>query len=327
MCCAITVDIKPVGTVKMHIIDTVRFNRISNLRGINRVRKILLMESSIARRRQTGDPSKDVREMRLLGETGFQGDFHDGQLGMRELVAGEVDPALPSKLTDGRSVVAMKLASDVHGMDAHFTGKVGKTQRFLEPTAQNFPNVAQPARWMRFPPGTNGAAELRGHFTGEALNHERRFVVHVLPLLVKVVRQPLHCSAFKGRGLIGQRAVLFDVLGPPRGDFQIKAARARGRDAVFMDHFGRPEEDGVSREGQLSNGEAFGKRSREHKPETGALVSVRVKTKSRGIRRVRESQVAEPFYAAHIALNARKGRALRNVGRSSGWLWLHPGRW
>jgi hypothetical protein len=117
---------------------------------------------------------------------------------------------------------------------------------------------------------------------------------------------------------VRERTVLLDVIQPSGGDLQVKTTRASGGDAVLVDQFGRPEEDGASATRELPNRKPLGESSRKHKTETGTLVSVRVETKSWGIERVGQGEIPELFRSAHFPLNAGEGSVVLYPWHSSG---------
>ena len=99
------------------------------------------MEFSVATRRQPRDSLEHVREVGLLSEPGFEGDFDDRQLRMNQPVAGEVDSALAPELTDGRPIVPVELASHVNRMHSYLARNLTQPERFLEATAKDFVDV------------------------------------------------------------------------------------------------------------------------------------------------------------------------------------------
>jgi hypothetical protein len=99
------------------------------------------VELSVATRRCARDSFEYVREVGLLSEAGFKGNFDDWQLRMNQPVAGEVDSTLAPELADGRPIVSVEFASHVNRMHSYLARNLAQSHRFLEAAAKDFVDV------------------------------------------------------------------------------------------------------------------------------------------------------------------------------------------
>src|SRR5215469_9649623 len=205
---------------------------------------------------------------------------------MDQLLASKIDPAFAAELADRHSVVPMEFANDVHRVHSDLARNLRKTERFVETRAEKFVNLSEPARWPGFALGAQCPTKLCRHLASQPFDRKRSHIVHILPLRVQRVREPLQDAGFQADGLAGKRTVLFDMAQPARGHFQIEAARTGGGNAVLVDHLRRTEKDGVSRTSQLPDRELLRESSRQYKTEAGLPVSVKVQMQPRLIESV-----------------------------------------
>lgn len=75
----------------------------------------------VAARGKPGDALEDTGEVRLLSESGLEGNVDNRHLGMDKPVAREVDAAFSPELPDGGPIISVELAGHVHGMHLDFT--------------------------------------------------------------------------------------------------------------------------------------------------------------------------------------------------------------
>jgi len=70
-----------------------------------------------------------------------------------------------------------------------------------------------------------------------------------------------------------------------------------------MNQFRRPEEDRAAATGEIPDRKLFEEPSRQHESKTRSLVSMRIEPEPGRIKCIGQSQIAEFFGPAHVALN------------------------
>lgn len=108
--------------------------------------------------------------------------------------------------------------------------------------------------------------------------------------------------------MIGEGAVLSDMVEPSPGHFHVKASRATVHDAVLVNEFRRSKEDGVPAVGQLLRARLLVESPGKHESETGILVGVRRQMQLGRIECVGKSQFAQVFGSRDVKGSSFKSR-------------------
>src|SRR5215468_6738426 len=87
-----------------------------------------------------------LREMALVREPGRKGDLGQGDVGRRQLPAGEFDPQRAYVVARGAAVLASERAGEVHGMDADRRGDLADGQFLRETIMDQLAGPAEPGR-------------------------------------------------------------------------------------------------------------------------------------------------------------------------------------
>ena len=127
--------------------------------------------------------------MALVGEAGRQGDFGEGRIGSRELVAGKLHSPTADEVTDGASVMAAKACSNVNRMDVRSFREFGQGRWLSESIGEEIAQSCQPAWRMALHAAEGASPGFSENLQRQPLNRQGSGLIRALKFRVEPQRQ------------------------------------------------------------------------------------------------------------------------------------------
>jgi len=212
--------------------------------------------------------------VRLICESGLQGDRGEGEIRFGQLAGGSLDAELSHILPHGAAVKLPELSGEVNGVDSDPARDLAEPYGLLKMSVKHFLRAIEPSRSGPAPLGPLPLDQRRTKFQHQPLDRQGTGKSSQGMFPVKPQCEPGDLRVLRAQGFPRQGAVTADMLQPVIRYLGYQAVQPISSGAIGVDFAGGPIKQLMPAQVETSGIELLFAASREYKTNAGPIVGM-----------------------------------------------------